>query len=106
MFCAIDQGTTLTKVVLFQQGPDGRLCREPVFSTLRRIGKVSSTDGCVEMDPLEIMDTVRNCMVGCTHVPESVSITNQRESIVAWDKVTGLPLHNAICMSLMSAKQF
>jgi hypothetical protein len=57
--------------------------------------------GWVEHDPVDIWD----CVVGCVrdvlgHAPRptiaSIGISNQRETVVAWDADTSEPLHNAI----------
>ncbi|ETN79090.1 putative glycerol kinase [Necator americanus] len=58
------------------------------------------------MDPMEIVDTVKECIVkGVEKLQElgisadeikSVGIANQRETTVVWDSETGEPLHHAI----------
>lgn len=60
----------------------------------------------VEQKPCEILSTVRECMEKVAEKltklninPKSikaVGITNQRETTVVWDKLTGTPLYNAI----------
>ncbi|RMX56856.1 hypothetical protein pdam_00006321 [Pocillopora damicornis] len=60
----------------------------------------------VEQDPKEILSSVYHCMEQTLHSCKdlkinpadikAVGITNQRETTVVWDKVTGEPLHNAI----------
>jgi glycerol kinase len=60
-------------------------------------------DGCVEHDPLEIMDTVyttvketiENASIGIDEIL-SIGIVNQRETVVLWNKITGKPIYNAI----------
>lgn len=57
-----------------------------------------------EHDPLEIIESVEWCInkVLTDHPPIlasqvlSIGITNQRETTVAWDRITGKPLHNAL----------
>lgn len=59
-----------------------------------------------EHDPLELLQTVETCIEKATeqftsagnHISQirSVGITNQRETLVLWDKHTGEPLHNAV----------
>ena len=49
-------------------------------------------------------------------VPECIGITNQRETVVVWDKATGVPVHRAIvwqdrrtadrCVALAGSRQF
>lgn len=64
-------------------------------------------DGWVEQDPREILEAVRECATKAIGKLESIGslndaplrcigITNQRETIVIWDKFTGEPLYNAI----------
>ncbi len=60
----------------------------------------------VEHDPETIYDNVKTCIESTvTKMKEmglnpsdikSVGITNQRETTIAWSKVTGRPLHHAI----------
>lgn len=63
----------------------------------------------MEQDPLEILEMVHKCIdEAIAKLKESTSnlydrqdiaavgITNQRETIVVWDKKTGRPLYNAI----------
>ncbi len=57
--------------------------------------------GQVEHDPLEILETIARCArdvladVDLARVA-GVGITNQRETIVVWDRATGLPIANAL----------
>lgn len=63
----------------------------------------------MEQDPLQILEAVRKCSAEAIRKLDSlvpniysrsdiaaVGITNQRETVVVWDKYTGKPLHNAI----------
>lgn len=60
----------------------------------------------MEQDPLELLSSIQRCISeACTHLEFlgyqvsdiiSLGITNQRETTVVWDKVTGWPLYNAI----------
>jgi len=63
-------------------------------------------EGWVEQDPNAILDLVNECISkgveklekdGC-HASDivAVGVTNQRESVVAWDKKTGKALYNVI----------
>lgn len=94
---AIDQGTTSSRAILFSL--DG----QAVATAQREFRQYFPDDGWVEHDPEEIWDTtVWACkeamrQVACT--PQqvlSLGITNQRETVVLWERATGLPVHPAI----------
>ena len=60
-------------------------------------------DGCVEHDPMEIMDTIYQTVKTVISKSSielqdiaSIGITNQRETVVLWNKKTGKPIYNAI----------
>jgi glycerol kinase len=94
---AIDQGTTSTRAILFDH--DGQV---------RTVGQMEHRQilprpGWVEHDPVEIWDHTRQ-VIGqalaqanvTRHDLAAVGITNQRETTVVWDRVTGRPVYNAI----------
>ena len=95
MFLIIDQGTTSTTVMLFD------LSGNKVDSSQKSFEQIFPNNGWVEHNPEEIIKTVISC---CNEVIEnnsdknicSIGITNQRETIVLWDKLTGKSLYNAI----------
>ncbi len=95
MFLIIDQGTTSTKVILFD------LSGNKIDSSQKSFEQIFPNNGWVEHNPEEIIKTVITC---CNEVIEnnsdknicSIGITNQRETIVLWDKITGKSLYNAI----------
>jgi glycerol kinase len=94
---AIDQSTQATKAVLFDRA--GRPARR-VTLPHRQIYPAA---GFVEHDPLEILANAKAAaldLVRESGVPPSsiaaLSITNQRETVLAWDSATGKPVHNAL----------
>jgi glycerol kinase len=97
MLLAIDQGTTGTTCLVFDLGGEliGRAYREFTQHFPR--------PGWVEHDAAEIWD-VSHAVAGealddAGVEPgelEAVGITNQRETVVAWDPATGEPLHHAL----------
>lgn len=97
LILAVDQGTTNTKALLVDRSGS------PVFRTSASVGRIKSREGFVEQDPIEIWSSVlRVCAEAVMHAHssgariEAVGISNQRETAIAWDAQTGLPLANAI----------
>jgi len=94
---SIDQGTGGTRVILFNH-------RGGIHSMAHReITQIYPRPGWVEHDPLEIWDTVIRCaeeaIRGGSVAPDEIvgiGITNQRESVVLWEKDTGKPVYNSI----------
>ena len=76
--------------------PDGR----PSFASYREFTQHFPRPGWVEHDASEIWEAVRATLLDVLgHLDEPVTaigITNQRETVVAWDRSTGRPYHNAI----------
>jgi glycerol kinase len=94
---AIDQGTTSTRAMVFDAA------RRPVAQTQRELRQIFPRQGWVEHDAEEIweatVETVKGAMADAGLAAgdiAAIGITNQRETIVLWDRATGKPLHNAI----------
>jgi glycerol kinase len=96
VLAAIDQGTTGSRCFLFD------LAGRAVSSAYREHAQICLAPGLVEHDPIEIRDNVARVVAeALAGAPPgtrvlAVGITNQRETIVAWDVETGIPIHNAI----------
>ncbi|MEX0913588.1 MAG: glycerol kinase GlpK [Demequina sp.] len=94
---AIDQGTTSTRAILFDsQGM-------PVASGQMEHRQYFPEPGWVEHDADEIWRNTREVIgIALAHADvtrhdiEAVGITNQRETVVVWDRHTGEPVHRAI----------
>lgn len=92
----IDEGTTSTRAMLF--APDGT-CLESESAELTQYYPAA---GLVEHDAAEIWDKTARCaraMVDKAGGPDAIAaigITNQRETVVFWDRATGEPLAPAI----------
>lgn len=94
---SIDQGTTSTRAVLFDSfgGVAGMGQKE--------FPQIYPQPGYVEHDAVQILQTalfamrqaVEEARVKASDIA-AISITNQRETTVAWDSVTGIPICNAI----------
>lgn len=97
VIAAIDQGTTSSRVLLFDRR--GRIRG----SAQREHRQITPRPGWVEHDPGEIRDRVDEVIVAALRNAglagadvEAVGITNQRETTVVWDPETGDPLAPAI----------
>jgi glycerol kinase len=97
MILAIDQGTTGTTCIVFdEQGrPRGRSYSE--------FEQHFPKPGWVEHDAAEIWEVTRNVAIGALADAsvqgsdlKGIGITNQRETVVAWDPHTGEPVHRAL----------
>jgi glycerol kinase len=94
---AIDQGTTSSRAIAFR--PDGSIAA----LAQREFRQIYPASGWVEHDPEEIWQSVlavaREVLAAAASQGLSVrgiGITNQRETTLVWDRVTGQPIHNAI----------
>lgn len=94
---AIDQGTTSTRTIIF----DDQL--EIVNISQKPFKQFYPQDGWVEQDAEEIYGTVIATLTQAIDEAglefqeiSAIGITNQRETVVAWNKETGDPLYNAI----------
>ena len=94
-FGAIDQGTTSSRFIIFDQD------RNLVASHQIEFEQLLPKPGYVEHDPEEIWNSVVTCVKEVSKnfdlsVLTSIGITNQRETTIAWRRSTGKPLHNAL----------
>ena len=92
---AIDQGTTSSRAILFDR--DARA----VAVAQRELQQHYPARGWVEHDPEQIwQDTLavaREAIAGTDlNRVAAIGITNQRETVVIWDRATGEPIHRAI----------
>lgn len=94
---AIDQGTTSSRAIIFDAEMKIKASAQEEFP------QHFPDSGWVEHDPGDLWSTTAGT---CRAVIEkadlgpddiaAIGITNQRETVVVWDKVTGQPIHNAI----------
>ena len=94
---AIDIGTTGVRFVLFDEQA------RPVASAYRTLPLATPRPGWVEQDPeifFAATQTVMHEALGqhpdATATLAGIGLTNQRETVVVWDRKTGRPLHPAI----------
>ncbi|AET61153.1 glycerol kinase 2 [Paenibacillus terrae HPL-003] len=93
----IDQSTSGTKAILFN------CAGEIIAKTSFPHTQIYPQPGWVEHNPIEIYDNVMLAALSVLEIggitPDklaALTITNQRETAVIWDAVTGLPVHPAI----------
>lgn len=94
---AIDQGTTSSRAILFDQGLQPRAVGQQEFR------QIFPHSGWVEHDPEEIWSSTAAV---CREAIEkeritgqdiaAIGITNQRETTIVWDRHTGVAIYNAI----------
>jgi glycerol kinase len=97
LILALDQGTTSTRAILFAK--DGTAVSEAG----RPLEQHYPHDGWVEHDAEEIFaasvavlrEAVERSGRSLSEVA-AIGVTNQRETVVVWDRRTGKPIHNAI----------
>ncbi len=91
MILAIDQGTTSSRAIRFDRQGTVLAIAQQEFP------QIYPQSGWVEHDPEAIWtSTVETARKAIDDDVTAIGITNQRETIVLWDRATGKPLHNAI----------
>lgn len=92
---SIDQGTTSSRAILFD------LNGKKLMIARKELKRSFPQAGYVEQDPIEIIDSV---LYVVKRILEEINagdvvscgITNQRETVILWDKESGKPVYNAI----------
>ncbi|MDR6708616.1 MULTISPECIES: glycerol kinase GlpK [unclassified Novosphingobium] len=94
---SIDQGTTSTRSLIFAPS------HQVIASAQQEFAQHYPADGWVEHDAEDIwrdtLATAQGAMAKAGMGPDDIAaigITNQRETVVLWDRATGAPLHRAI----------
>lgn len=94
---ALDQGTTSSRCILFNQ--KGQI----ISAAQKEFTQIYPKAGWVEHDPMEIWSTqfgvASEAMAKLNASADDIAaigITNQRETTIVWDRRTGVPVYNAI----------
>jgi len=94
---AIDQGTTSTRCMLFDHSG------QVVAVDQKEHEQIFPKPGWVEHDPMEILERTSSVVRAAVDKAGAskddivaIGITNQRETTVVWDRLTGRPVYNAI----------
>ena len=97
LLLALDQGTTSTRAILF----DAR--GKALAEAGKPLEQHYPADGWVEHDAEEIFEASVAVLKAAVEKAgrtmaevTAIGITNQRETVVIWDKATGRPIHKAI----------
>lgn len=94
---ALDQGTTSSRCIIFDK--QGKI----MALSQKEFTQIFPQSGWVEQNPNEIWSSQLSVMVeamassgiGSDEIA-AIGITNQRETTIVWDKITGEPVYNAI----------
>jgi glycerol kinase len=92
----LDEGTTSTRAILY--APDGTV----LGIAQQELTQYYPAPGHVEHDAREIWDKTLACarematLAGGADRIAAIGVTNQRETVVAWDKLTGEPVCRAL----------
>jgi len=94
---ALDQGTTSSRAMVFDRA--GQI----VARAQQEFRQIYPRPGWVEHDPVELLATQRHTAAEALRQASlapgqvaGIGITNQRETVVVWDRHSGHPVHNAI----------
>ena len=94
---ALDQGTTSSRAILFDESGSIAAVAQHEFQ------QFYPQAGWVEHDPVEILTSQISCAVEVLGKVgarprdiASIGITNQRETVIVWERATGKPIHPAI----------
>ena len=94
---AIDQGTTSSRAIVFDAELRPRAIAQEEFA------QHYPRPGWVEHDPSDLWSTVAGTARAAIEKAgiaaadiAAIGITNQRETVVIWDRATGKPIHNAL----------
>lgn len=104
---SLDSGTTSVRALIFDEnGKTLGMCQKEIHQFYPK-------SGWVEEDPDEIWDSqievTANLLDQMGLTPEDIDcigITNQRETLIAWDKTTGHPIHAAIVWQCRRTEEY
>ncbi|MBR6502551.1 MAG: glycerol kinase GlpK [Clostridia bacterium] len=93
----LDEGTTSARAIIFDE------CGNVVSIAQNEFTQIYPRPSYVEHDPIEILSAQYSAITECiiksglkTSDISCVGITNQRETVVVWNRLTGEPVYNAI----------
>jgi len=94
---SIDQGTTSSRAVIFN------IAGKSLFKSQLEFKQYFPKNGWVEHNPEEIWNKTKRVLIDAINKSKklkgkilTIGITNQRETTILWDQITGKPVYNAI----------
>lgn len=94
---ALDQGTTSSRCIIYNKNGD------IVSMAQKEFEQIYPKPGWIEHNPMEIWSSQLAVATEAMHLAgltckniSGIGITNQRETTIVWDKITGRPIYNAI----------
>ena len=94
---SMDQGTTSSRAIIFDK--NSRI----VSIAQKEFTQIFPKSGWVEHNPFEIWETQRDTTIEAIEKAgltagqiAALGVTNQRETTIIWNKITGEPIYNAI----------
>ncbi|ENN79747.1 glycerol kinase isoform X2 [Dendroctonus ponderosae] len=98
---AIDEGTSSTRFLIFASKT-----AEVLTYHQNEVSHICPQEGWFEQDPMLLLQAVKESIdIACDNLKKlnidfedivAIGITNQRETTVLWDRITGKPLYNAL----------
>ena len=102
---AVDEGTTSARAMLYSLEK-----KEFVYTVQEELEQFFPHPAWVEQDAGEIYAKVVSLLVQCIEAADEpilgIGLTNQRETVVLWNKKTGRPLHRAIVWQCRRTSDF
>ena len=97
LILALDQGTTSTRAILFDaQGHALAEAGRPLEQFYPADGWVEHDAQAIHAAAVEVLrDVLRKAARDAAEVA-AIGITNQRETVIVWDRLTGRPIHKAL----------
>ena len=91
---SIDQGTTSSRTIVFDESFN------EIAKSAYPVRQIYPIPGYVEHDPKQILESQLNSVNDVLSVIsekiDCIGITNQRETVIVWNKISGEPIYNAI----------
>lgn len=94
LILAIDQGTTSSRAIVFDKaGRQHGIGQKEYPQIFPQAGWVEQDAVALWHDTLQVS---RMALAKTPHTPQAIGITNQRETVVVWERDSGRPIYNAI----------